>query len=79
MLQYIARLIERLLTAVRVSALMTQAEGRELTSQFDSSKCNIHYMYNTICLTITNLLSFLTQRIKRVAEFSSRSNQMVLT
>ena len=45
MLQYIARLIERLLTAVRVYALMTQAEGRALPSQFDSSKYNIHYMH----------------------------------
>lgn len=45
MLQYIARLIERLLTAVRVYALMAQAEGRALPTRFDSSKCNIHYMY----------------------------------
>jgi len=56
MLQYIARLIERLLTAVRVSALITQAERRALPGQFDFSKCNIHYMHK--CYLLDHYKSF---------------------
>jgi len=54
-LQYIARLIERLLTAVRFYALVTQA-GRALPSQFDPSKCNIRYMHE--CYLLDHYKSF---------------------